>query len=241
MVNHIRQHIPNSVDIGDPKEVDFTTTEELLNIEWVKGFKDNYPDFYMWGISKELLMATYDSGRKWWAVGYLSRPELVQLPKILSYKNGDDSLAVFQEGKIEDVKKEEGFAEEVWFLFGIRIGDLFFGFTVYQNKGEVASVTFDWKKAFSFLPFLKNANKFLIGFYHTHPGGDPSPSSTDTETMGTWVKALGKGVLCGIKSGNQQKCYLYKRVAEDSADIKYKKIKSVWVKNLFYGKYHEGR
>jgi hypothetical protein len=178
-------------------------------------------------------MATYDSGRKWWAVGYLSRPELVQLPKILSYKNGDDSLAVFQEGKIEDVKKEEGFAEEVWFLFGIRIGDLFFGFTVYQNKGEVAS--------FSFLPFLKNANKFLIGFYHTHPGGDPSPSSTDTETMGTWVKALGKGVLCGIKSGNQQKCYLYKRVAEDSADIKYKKIKSVWVKNLFYGKYHEGR
>ena len=97
MVNHIRQHIPNSVDIGDPKEVDFTTTEELLNIEWVKGFKDNYPDFYMWGISKELLMATYDSGRKWWAVGYLSRPELVQLPKILSYKNGDDSLAVFQE------------------------------------------------------------------------------------------------------------------------------------------------
>lgn len=141
------------------------------------------------------------------------------------------------------IKKEaeEGFAEEVWFLYGIRLWDLFVGFTIYQNSGEIAHITFDWKKAFSFLPFMKNANKFFIGFYHTHPGGDPSPSSTDTETMGTWVKGLGKSVLCGIKSDGIQKCYLYKRVAKDSADIKYKKIKSVWMNNFFIGKYHEGR
>jgi hypothetical protein len=137
-------------------------------------------------------------------------------------------------------KTEEVFLEEVWFLFGIRIGNLFFGFTVYQNRGEVAHVTFDWKKALSFIPFLKDSNKFLIGFYHTHPGGDPFPSSTDTETMGTWVKATGKGLLCGIRSAGVQKCYLYKRVAEDSADIKYKEIKSFWGRNFFYGRYHEG-
>jgi len=135
---------------------------------------------------------------------------------------------------------EEGFVEEVWFLFGIRIFNLFFGFTVYQNSGEVAHVDFNWKKAFSFLPFLKDSNKFLIGFYHTHPGGDPYPSTTDTETMGTWVIALGKPTLCGIRSGNDQRCYLYKRVAADSSDIKYKKISSVWYKNFFCGRYHEG-
>ena len=139
------------------------------------------------------------------------------------------------------VETENNFVEEVWFLFGIRIFNLFFGFTVYQNSGEVAHVDFNWKKAFSFLPFLKDSNKFLIGFYHTHPGGDPYPSSTDTETMGTWVKAMGKPMLAGIKSGNDQRCYLYKRTAEDSSDIKYKRMKSVWFKNFFCGRYHEGR
>jgi hypothetical protein len=136
---------------------------------------------------------------------------------------------------------QEGFAEEVWFLYGIKIFNFYFGYTVYQNKGEVAHVDFDWKKAFAFLPFIKNANKFLIGFYHTHPGGDPAPSCTDTSTMGTWVKALGKGVLCGIRSGDRQKCYLYKRVAPKSPDIKYKKIRSVWAGNLFCGQYTEGK
>jgi proteasome lid subunit RPN8/RPN11 len=136
---------------------------------------------------------------------------------------------------------QEGFTEEVWFLYGIRILNFFFGFTVYQNKGEVAYVTFDWKKAFSFLPFIKDANKFLIGFYHTHPGGDPAPSGTDTSTMGTWVKAMGKPMLAGIKSGNRQKCYLYKRVAPRSSDIKYKRISSTWNGKLFCGIYTEGK
>lgn len=141
---------------------------------------------------------------------------------------------------IEKEAEEAGFVEEVWFLYGIRLWSLFIGFTVYQNSGEVAQVNFNWEKAFSFLPFLKNANKFLIGFYHTHPGGEPSPSTTDTETMGTWVKAMGKAMLAGIKSGDKQKCYLYRRVSPDSSDIKYKKIKSLWVKNFFVGRYHGG-
>ena len=136
---------------------------------------------------------------------------------------------------------QEGFAEEVWFLYGIRIFNFFFGFTVYQNKGEVAYVTFDWKKAFSFLPFIKDANKFLIGFYHTHPGGDPAPSSTDTSTMNSWVKALGKKALCGIRSGNKQKCYLYMRVSERSSEVKYKRINSVLFENIFIGKYTIGK
>jgi hypothetical protein len=146
------------------------------------------------------------------------------------------------ENNLEDeIVAKEGFSEEVWFLYGIRILNFFFGFTVYQNKGEVAYVTFDWKKALSSLPFIKDANKFLIGFYHTHPGGDPAPSGTDTSTMGTWVKTLGRETLCGIRSGDQQKCYLYKRVAPNSPNIKYKRIKSVWVNNVFYGRYTEGK
>jgi proteasome lid subunit RPN8/RPN11 len=246
MVNHIKQHLPKYVDGIDKAESDFNTTEDLLELDWVKRYKDSDPTFYMWGISKELLMATYNVGKSWRTVGYISRPELVQLPRIISFNlNKGNHQAIFEEiddsVKVEEEKTEEGFLEEVWFLFGFRIHNLFFGFTVYQNKGEVAHVTFDWKKAFSFLPFLKDANKFLLGFYHTHPGGDPSPSTTDTETMGTWVKALGKRTLCGIKSGNVQKCYLYQRVSDKSPDIKYKKIKSVWINNFFYGRYHEGR
>lgn len=142
---------------------------------------------------------------------------------------------------IEKEAEEAGFVEEVWFLYGIRLWSLFIGFTVYQNSGEVAQVNFNWEKAFSFLPFLKNANKFLIGFYHTHPGGDPSPSTTDTETMGTWVKALGRPTLCLIKSEGVYKCYLYMRSNKNSSDIKYKKIKSFLFKNIFIGKYTVGK
>ena len=88
MKNHIIKHYPGCVDRGDepPEEADFETDEELLKIKWVKSFSV-YPDFYKFGMSDEILVATYKKGKEWWAVGSVNHPELVMLPKILNYNN----------------------------------------------------------------------------------------------------------------------------------------------------------
>lgn len=115
-------------------------------------------------------------------------------------------------------RKDRSFVEEVWFLYGLKVAGRYFGRLAYRNDGQVAQVRFDWAQAFFNKFGGTEANWSLIGFYHTHPGGHPSPSSTDDETMGTWVKSMGKPMLCGIISGDNQKCYLYQRATEDRKD-----------------------
>lgn len=111
----------------------------------------------------------------------------------------------------------KNFVEEVWFVFGFKIGKWVIGYLEYQNYGEACSVKFNTKKAFFGKKESKKFNSNLIGFYHSHPGGDTYPSNQDNETMDTWVKATGKPLICGIFSNGEQKCFLYNRVEPKSS------------------------
>lgn len=81
-MNHIIKHIPNFVDKGKPPdENDFETTNQLLNIPWVKGWEtpfDGRP-FYRWAKSRNCLIAEYDDGKFWWVVGYIRDPNNIEL------------------------------------------------------------------------------------------------------------------------------------------------------------------
>lgn len=101
------------------------------------------------------------------------------------------------------MKWNDSFNEECWFVFGKNLFGLYIGILHYHSKGTFCRVDFDCEEALS--------SKKLLGFYHTHPGGHPSPSLIDDETMRSWVKSEGKPMLCGIKSGDIQRCYLYYR------------------------------
>lgn len=114
-------------------------------------------------------------------------------------------------------KIDTNFVEEVWFAFGIRIGKWIIGILDYQNNGEVSNVKFSVKKAFFGKKDSKKYNRRLLGFYHSHPAGDPYPSNTDDTTMDAWVKATGKPLICGIFSSGKQKCFLYKRESPNSS------------------------
>lgn len=125
-------------------------------------------------------------------------------------------------------KKDVHFVEQVWFVYGLKIGRYYIGFLDYQNDGEVCEVRFDFAKAFFGKKGTKRHDKWLLGFYHSHPGGDPYPSSTDDNTMDAWVKAKGKELICGIFSGGKQNCFLYDRLKPKSSDTGYG-VSESWV------------
>ena len=103
--NHIVRHFPCFVEHRElPEKGYFNTVEDLLNIPWVKSFSDD-SEFYKYGISDELLMATYKEGRNYWVVGSIEHPELVKLPKILKYT---------KEKAIFEVKKQGEYISEVY-------------------------------------------------------------------------------------------------------------------------------
>jgi hypothetical protein len=99
------------------------------------------------------------------------------------------------------------FYEECWFIYGIRIGEFFFGFLKYHSKGDAGSVEFDW---------LQALNKFQIGWYHSHPGKKfLVPSDRDNRTMRSWIIGRGKSLLCGIFCNGEHRCYIYKKTGID--------------------------
>jgi len=86
-MNKIKQYRPNLVTTTEEnKIVSFETTEELLNIDFVKNFS-NRDNFYRFSLSidnyfnQHSLMAEYDEGREWWVVGFIDNPLEVNLPK----------------------------------------------------------------------------------------------------------------------------------------------------------------
>ena len=105
--------------------------------------------------------------------------------------------------------------EKCWFVRGIQIGDVYIGRLQYHSEGSLASVDFKWSEALG---------KSLLGFYHSHPGGVPCPSSRDDRTMRAWVKAEGRPMLCGIFSEGDQKCFLYYRTKTN--EVWYKAMRS---------------
>lgn len=79
-MNEFRQHFPSSCDFDNPKEIKFSTTEELLNLDAVSSWKEKNK-FSHFAISNNSLMAIFDEGYRWWVIGYIKYPENVDLPK----------------------------------------------------------------------------------------------------------------------------------------------------------------
>jgi hypothetical protein len=98
------------------------------------------------------------------------------------------------------------FKEECWFLYGIRIylydkRLAFIGYQKYHTMGAATSVEMDYSQAI---------NPKVIGWYHTHPGTrNIVASAIDNATMRSWVKAMYKAYLCGIRCGSRSSCYCY--------------------------------
>ena len=81
----IRQHIPSCCSGVTPNEAEFTTVEELLEIDWVKLAKED-KDFYRFSFSFRdepdifsALMLELNEGKFWWVIGYVPFENAKQL------------------------------------------------------------------------------------------------------------------------------------------------------------------
>jgi hypothetical protein len=81
----IREHIPGWASDFAPRYAQFSSIDELLDIEWVRKWKD-IGQFDQFSISPSergpsSLMAEYEDGRKWWVIGFIDRKDIPkQLP-----------------------------------------------------------------------------------------------------------------------------------------------------------------
>jgi hypothetical protein len=79
-MNHFTQHIPAFVEVDLPAPVPFETTEDLLALEVVRRYGKR-KDFSHFAMSDNCLMEISDGGYHWWVVGYIEKPDEVNLPK----------------------------------------------------------------------------------------------------------------------------------------------------------------
>ncbi len=100
-MNRFKQHIPSFVEMGDdlPPEFDFTTTDELLASEIVRGYAKPDAQFVMSG---PWLMIVTDRGFHWWVVGSVSDPSAMDLPQW----DGGKYRAELADGKQVTLTKE---------------------------------------------------------------------------------------------------------------------------------------
>jgi len=113
--------------------------------------------------------------------------------------------------------------EECWFIEGKRVGPFLLGKRVYHSFGSTTSVNFDWNEAVS---------KKVLGFYHTHPFGEPFLSDEDITTMKAWVRAEGRPLICGVICSGVQSCWIFYRKGKY---ICYRKIPSFLNRSLYMG------
>ena len=80
-----RQHVPNYVDTDFKRVDDANTLEEVLSISWVKKWTESTEHaFYMWTCDNRTLVALYDDGAYWWAVGFADFD--LDLPKFRDHR-----------------------------------------------------------------------------------------------------------------------------------------------------------
>jgi len=134
---------------------------------------------------------------------------------------------------------KSNFKEECWLLYGLRIytkfGLSFIGFQKYHSSGDRTSVEMDFNKA---------DNALVIGWYHSHPGvSNVKPSGTDNSTMRSWVKAVYKPYLCGIRCGTNSACYCYAVAGlnkEKVTIVKKSNVRIYFLGPFFFGIQEEG-
>ena len=78
-MNKLKQHIPCFVDIPGKRNYNFKKTKDLLNLKIVKGYIDK--SFSHFAMDDDSLMVINDNGYKWWVIGTIEKPELIDLPK----------------------------------------------------------------------------------------------------------------------------------------------------------------
>ncbi len=98
----------------------------------------------------------------------------------------------------------------------------------YYTQNKFGSVEFDYKKVFE----REDKYKDVVGFYHTHPPGCFSMSSTDIETMTQWVKCLGKSLICVIECENVLNSWLF--VKNEDGGVSYIDVNANTTNNINY-------
>lgn len=102
-MNKFIQHIPNYVDYrGATNEaIEFETLDDLLSLAVIKPYKES-PRFSHFALSGNNLMEISYEGFKWWVVGQVLQPELLELPKW----DGGKYKARFPDGTTKVLTKE---------------------------------------------------------------------------------------------------------------------------------------
>lgn len=113
----------------------------------------------------------------------------------------------------------EHFKEECYFLYGVKVRGFYIGFLKYHSDGKRSEVRFNWEKAVK--------AKFLLGFFHSHPPGCLYYSEQDKQTMGAWVKAEGRPLICGILCEGDHLTYLFHRSSKNGILVA-SKLKGIW-------------
>ena len=76
-----QQRVPNWIDIDRPEPIEFNTIDELMEISFIKEMMNvSSKRFKRLSISDNILMAEYEDGYRWWALGYIYGGTL-DLPK----------------------------------------------------------------------------------------------------------------------------------------------------------------
>ena len=73
------QHIPNFADGIEPATAEFTTTEDLVNLEVVQRYVDDR--FSHFAMDDKMLLVIKDDGFYWWVVGYVESDTPIDLPE----------------------------------------------------------------------------------------------------------------------------------------------------------------
>ena len=78
-MNIFKHHIPSSVDIAKPDDVEFNTTEDLINIPHLKKYSaiNNFVEFVK---SDNTILATFEDGYNWWVMGTVDNADDLDLP-----------------------------------------------------------------------------------------------------------------------------------------------------------------
>jgi len=85
-MNRFKKHIPPFVDVDIlPDWIEFETTEDLLKIKDVEIYNE-IKDFSHFAVEEDCLLAISDEGFHWWVIGFIEKPEEVNLPKWEGWK-----------------------------------------------------------------------------------------------------------------------------------------------------------
>jgi hypothetical protein len=77
--NSFQPRVPNYCDFGPLDPIEFNSFNELLETSFIK-HKANRSTFKRFSISDNMLMLEETNG-KYWVIGFIKHPELLDLPK----------------------------------------------------------------------------------------------------------------------------------------------------------------